>query len=201
MTIILPFSGGVTAYSSMILNWYRTTPHSCPRCKGKTHRNDKYERTVYSQDECFIIPIFRLYCPSCEISFSFIPSFIKPYARFLNSYRYDLFQLHVVGEVSIRKTPSHSSAIGKHSVSTCTFRRWLKRFKRIAPEVGKYVITRLLELRPGLSIPKRLPDVAFILNTGQVLQSIIQFLLPDEPSSTYGLFDMLNLLLPGTLLV
>ena len=200
MTIILPFSGGVTAYLSIILNWYRTTPHSCPLCNGKTHRHGKYLRTVYSRDECYVLPIFRRRCPNCGVTFSFIPSFIKPYARFLNSYRFELFQLHMVGEVSIRKTPSHSSTTGKHSVSACTFRRWLKRFKRIAPEVGKFVISRLLELRPGLSVPKGLSDVSFVLNTGQALQSIIQFLLPDEPSS-YGLFDMLNLLLPGNLLV
>ncbi|KNZ70396.1 hypothetical protein Tfer_0960 [Thermincola ferriacetica] len=201
MTIILPFSGGVTAYLSIILDWYRTTPYFCPLCKGKTHRHGKYLRTVYSQDECFIIPIFRRRCPNCRVTFSFIPSFIKPYARFLNSYRFALFQRHVVDGISIRQTPSYSSAHGMHSVSTCTFRRWLKRFKKIAPEVSKHLTTRLLELRPGLSIPKGLPDIAFVLNAGQVLNLIVQSLLPEEPLHSYGVFDMLNLLLPGNLLV
>lgn len=201
MIIILPFSGGVTAYLSMIFNWYQSAPHSCPLCKGKTHRHGKYSRTVYSKDECYVIPIFRRRCPNCKVTFSFIPSFIKPYARFLNSYRFDLLHLHVVEKASIKQTPSHASTTGKHSVSTCTFRRWLKRFKKIAPEVGKFVTTRLLELRPGLSVPNRLSDVAFVLSTGQALQFIIQFLLPDEPPSSYGVLDMLNLLLPGSLLV
>ncbi len=201
MTIILPFSGGVTAYLSTILNWYRTTPHSCPLCKGNTHRHGKYFHTVYCRDECFVLPIFRRRCPNCEITFSFIPSFIKPYARFLNSYRFELLQRHVVEKVSINQTPSHSSTHGMHSVSTCTFRRWLKRFKKIAPQVGKFVTPRLMELRPSLPVPKGLSDVAFVLNTGQALQFIIKFLLPDEPPSSYGVFDMLNLLLPGTLLV
>jgi len=201
MTIILPFSGGVTAYLSVILNWYRTTLHSCPRCKGKAHRNGKYERTVYSQDGCFVIPIFRLYCPRCKISFSFIPSFIKPYARFLNSYRFNLLQRHVVEEVSIRQTPSHSSTTGMNCISICTFRRWLKRFKKIAPKVSKYLAARLLELRPDLSVPRGLPDIAFVLNAGQVLKLIVQFLLLEESLDSCGVFDMLNLLLPGNLLL
>jgi len=175
--------------------------HSCPRCNGKTHRNGKYERTVYSQDERYVLPIFRLYCPNCKISFSFIPSFIKPYARFLNSYRFALFQRHVVDGISIRQTPSHSSATGIHSVSTCTFRRWLKRLKKIAPKVCKYLTARLLELRPDLSVPRGLPDIAFVLNAGQGLKLIVKFLLPEEPLHSCGVFDMLNLLLPGNLLV
>lgn len=199
MIIILPFPDGVTAYLTVILNWYWTTLHSCPRCKGKTHRNGKYNRNVYSQDECFVIPIYRLYCPSCKTSFSFIPSFIKPYARFLNAYRFDLLQRHIVAEVSIRQTPSHSSV--KHSVSTCTFRRWLNRFKNVAPEVSKYLAARLLELRPELPVPRGSPDVAFVLNAGQVLKLIVQSLLPAEPLHSYGVFDMLNLLLPVNLLV
>jgi len=96
MTIILPFAGGVTAYLAKISNWYRTTSYPCPLCKGKTYRHGKYLRNVYSRDECFIIPIFRRCCPNCEVTFSLIPSFIKPYARFLNSYRFDLLQRHVV---------------------------------------------------------------------------------------------------------
>jgi len=199
MTIILPFPDGVTAYLSIISNWYWTTQHSCPCCKGKTHRNGNYERNVYSRDECYVIPIFRLYYPSCKTSFSFIPSFIKPYARFLNAYRFDLLQHHVVEEVSIRQTPSRSST--KHSVSTCTFRRWLKQFKSIAPKISKHLAARLLELRPGLSVPKGLSDVAFVLNAGQVLKLIVQSLLPEEPLHNYGVFDMLNILLPDNLLV
>lgn len=201
MTIILPFAGGVTAYLAKISNWYRTTSYPCPLCKGKTYRHGKYLRNVYSRDECFIIPIFRRCCPNCEVTFSLIPSFIKPYARFLNSYRFDLLQRHVVEEVSIRQTPSHSSATGMCSISICTFRRWLKRFKKIAPKVSKYLAARLLELRPDLSVPRGLPDIAFVLNAGQVLKLIVQSLLPEEPLHSYGVFDMLNLLLPGNLLV
>lgn len=201
MIIILPFSGGVTAYLAKIENWYWTTSFSCPCCKGKTHRHGKYMRTVYSQDESFVIPVFRRRCPSCGISFSFIPSFIKPYARFFNSYRYDLFQSHVIKGAPIRQTPSLLSSPKANSVSVTTFRRWLKQLKGIAAEVNQHLATRLLELRPGLSLPKGLGDLTFVLNAGQAFQFLVQFLLPEEPLTAYGVFDVLNLILPAKLWV
>lgn len=200
MTIILPFPGDVMAYLSEIEKWYWTTSYSCPCCKGKTHRHGKYMRTVYSQDEDFVIPIFRRHCPSCGVTFSFIPSFVKPYARFLNAYRYELFQLHVDKRVPIRQTPSLSSPKA-NSVSVTTFRRWLKRLKVIAAEVNKYLAAQLLDLRPGLSLPKGLGDLTFVLNAGQAFQLLIQFLLPEEPLKSCGVFDVLNLILPAKLWV
>ena len=91
MTIILSFSGDVTSYIRQITGWFWTSDYPCPCCNGRTHRHGKYLRTVYGQAESFVIPIFRRRCPNYKVSFSLIPSFIKPYARLLNSYHFNLF--------------------------------------------------------------------------------------------------------------
>lgn len=198
MSIIIPFHGGVIIFLAENLNWNLGIIFHCPHCNCRTHKHGKYMRTIYSYNESYIIPIYRRFCPNCKTTFSLIPSFIKPYARFLNSYRFNLLKYHVVDGVSIKRIPAKAT----NFISTTTFRRWLKKLKGVASNVNKFLIAKLLDIQPGLPPPKgNLSDTAFILKAGETLRLIVQALLPSEPSGSYGVFDMLNILLPTGLLV
>ncbi len=201
MTIILPFPGGVTAYLIEIAGWY-WKECCCPLCQGGTHRQGKYLRCVYSETECFVIPIFRRYCPHCRVSFSFIPSFIKPYARFFNSYRHGLFERHLLQKTSLKQTPAQSAGPGLNSVSITTFRRWLKRLKDTATKANIQLVGQLLGFQPGLILPKTTSSgPGLLLWAGKLIHSIASAFLPDVPVESLGVFDVLNLILPADLWV
>lgn len=191
MSIIVTFLGDITQYLIQAKNWFDEISDCCPICGTKTHRHGQYERTVWSELCAFHIPIFRRYCPVCLKTFSFIPSFIKPYARFLNSYRLDRIQNHVLEQVSIQKTVGSLSAVTPISITT--FRRWLKRLRTVATEVNKFLIRRLLELQPSLSPPSgQVTDLIFLLQTA--IKFHRRFCeITGESSNSLGIFDLLNL--------
>jgi len=192
MIIILPFSSNVTTYLDKIVNWYSTSYFLCPNCKSTTQRHGRYLRSCYDFNESTVIPIYRRYCPNCKISFSFIPSFIKPYARFLNSYRLKLFKRHELESTSIKKTPFFSSPKGNF-ISPDTFRRWLKKLKSIVSTVNTFITSKLFELAPALSLPKDLSDLAFLFHCANVFQKLAYRLLPNYSIDAFGIFDLLNL--------
>lgn len=199
MPIIVPFIGDIAQYLIQAKQWFDEMTDCCPLCGAKTHRHGHYERTVWSELCAFHIPIFRRYCPVCVKTFSFIPSFIKPYARFLNSYRLNRIQSHVIDHVSIRKTVGSLSIMSVTPISITTFRRWLKRLRTIATNVNKFLIRRLLELQPNLSPPSgRVTDLIFLLQTAAKFHHrFCEF--TGESSDSLGVFDLLNLELPVTL--
>lgn len=196
MSIIVTFIGDIAQYLIEAKTWFDEISNRCPLCGAQTHRHGHYKRTVWSELCAFHIPIFRRYCPDCDKTFSYIPSFIKPYARFLNSYRLDRFQSHVLDQISIRKTVGSLSTVSITPISITTFRRWLKRLRTVATDVNKFLIQRLLGLQPSLSPPSgRVTDLIFLL------QRAIQFHLwfceiTGESSNSLGVFDLLNLELP-----
>jgi len=201
MSIIVTFLGGISQYLIEAKQWFDEITDCCPLCEAKTHRHGQYLRTVWSELSAFQIPIFRRYCPSCSKTFSYIPSFIKPYARFLNSYRFHRIRCHVLEQVSIHKAINSFSVASVTSISTTTFRRWLKRLRVIASDVNKHLIKRLLELQPNLPPPSgRVTDLFFLLQTA--LNFHLRFCqISGVSADSLGVFDLLNLELPTTLQV
>ena len=194
--IIVTFLGDIAQYLIEAKTWFDEISESCPLCGAKTHRHGHYERTVWSERCAYHIPIFRRYCPDCVKTFSYIPSFIKPYARFLNSYRLNRIQNHVLDQVSIQKTVGLLSSVSVTPISITTFRRWLKRIRSVATDVNTFLIRRLLELSPFLSPPSgRVTDLIFLLQTA--IKFHRRFCeITGESSNSLGVFDLLNLELP-----
>lgn len=197
MSIIVPFHGGVTSYVAKTENglWISSCP--CPLCGRETHRHGKYKRTVYSACSAFIIFIFRRFCPDCNKTFSLIPSFLKPYARFLNDFRLRIILSHVIDNVPINQVPSTTATTEEFRISITTFRRWLKRLTFLAPEVNVRIAERLYKLRPDLPVTNRgKSPVAYLLDAGAALAYISSsFLSPAEHGDPSAVFDMLNILL------
>lgn len=198
MFIIVTFLGGISQYLIEANQWFDEITDRCPLCEAKTHRHGQYQRIVWSELSAFQIPIFRRYCPSCSRTFSYIPSFIKPYARFLNSYRLHRIGRHVLEQVSINKAIISLTVTSVTSISTTTFRRWLKRLRGIASDVNKHLIMRLLELQPNLPPPSgRVTDLFFLLQTA--LKFHLRFCeISGVSADSLGVFDLLNLELPIT---
>lgn len=196
MSIIVTFIGDIAQYLVESKTWFDEISDRCPLCEAKTHRHGHYNRTVWSELCAFHIPIFRRYCPDCDHTFSYTPSFIKPYARFLNSYRLDRIQSHIIDQISIQKTVSSLSTVSFTPISITTFRRWLKRLRTVATDVNKYLIQRLLELQPNFPLPSgRVTDLIFLLQTA--IQFHRRFCeITGESSNSLGIFDLLNLELP-----
>lgn len=196
MSIIVTFLGDITQYLIRAKTWFDEITDRCPLCGAKTHRHGHYERTVWSELSSFLIPVFRRYCPNCIKTFSYIPSFVKPYARFLNSYRLTRIQTHVIDQVSIQKTVSSLPTVSITPISITTFRRWLKRLKKVATDVNKFLIQRLLELKPNHSLTSgRITELSFLLQTA--IKFHHRFCeMTGESSNTLGVFDLLNLELP-----
>jgi len=57
---------------------------TCPCCRRRLWKHGKYKRTVHYKSRSFVIQILRWRCPDCKETYSLIPNFIKPWARFAN---------------------------------------------------------------------------------------------------------------------
>lgn len=196
MSIIVTFIGDITQYVIQAKSWFDEITDRCPNCDAKTHRHGHYTRTVWSELCAFLIPIFRRYCPDCGKTFSYIPSFLKPYARFLNSYRFNRLKQHILDQVSLRKTIGFFSDAKITPISLTTFIRWLNHLKVIATDVNKSLMQRFLELQPDLPLPSgRMNNLFFLLQ--KAIQYHRRFCeLTGESSNALGIFDLLNLELP-----
>lgn len=192
MSLIVTFFGGIAQYLIEDKSWFAEVSDYCPLCGLKTHRHGHYKRTIWLEQGSASLRIFRRYCPHCRHSFSYLPSFIKRYARFPNSYRLNRIQRHVLDNISIQKVIQPINPLAT-SISVTTFRRWIKKLRLIAVEVTKLLMQRLLELKPNLSPPSgRLTDLMLLL------QSALKFHdrfceISRVPPNVLGVFDVLNL--------
>lgn len=192
MSLIVTFLGGISQYVIEDKSWFAGISDRCPLCGLKTHRHGHYKRTVWFDQGSFSVRIFRRYCTHCHRSFSYMPSFLKRYARFSNSYRLTRIQHHVLGNVSIPQSiqPSHPSL---PSISVTTFRRWLKKLRTVATEVTTLLIRSLFELQPNLSPPSgRFTDLLLLLHSALKFHHRFCEISRTSPDDL-GVFDVLNL--------
>lgn len=55
---------------------------TCPCCDRRLRKHGSYKRNVVFKRRVYTIPVARLRCPSCDVTFSFLPYFLSPWKRF-----------------------------------------------------------------------------------------------------------------------
>jgi hypothetical protein len=165
----------------------------CPCCGSKTWKHGKYERTVHTKRVPYRIPILRRKCPKCKKTFSLLPHFIKPWARFDNHVR-EMAGRWWLSRVPIRHLPMRLTTEKTSIISLKTLYRWLRKMKSSIIEwiyfQRKMLIGRggeeLLELyRHGINSGEELGYFLGLLFNGRIppigkLISSINLILPND---------------------
>ena len=91
MISITKIVNGITKYAKLGKTNIVLPIYGCKNCnyQGKLHRHGYYCRNVISFYSSFSIFILRFKCPSCNKTFSILPSFLIPYYQ----YSYDVIFL------------------------------------------------------------------------------------------------------------
>lgn len=114
----------------------------CDDCSGKLHKHGRYYRWVTSKREMIEIPIYRWLCPNCGITFSLLPDFLVPWARFTTWVREAAIVRKRQGR-SFRRI-AESIAIPVIGLSTTTVKRWWKRHRMKVSVTGLWICGELV---------------------------------------------------------
>lgn len=84
MIIIDKFSKNITKYIQLGKNNIFPVQYGCNNCGfgGRLHRHGFYYRNVVTKLRVSRIPILRVKCPSCNKTYSILPSFLIPYFQY-----------------------------------------------------------------------------------------------------------------------
>lgn len=95
----------------------------CPTCNRRLRKHARSKRTVVWKRRIHSIPIQRMRCPSCDVTFSLIPCFIKPWERFANHIR-ELMLRWLLRGLPLTQLPFKLSSPAVSILSIRTLRRW-----------------------------------------------------------------------------
>jgi Domain of unknown function (DUF6431) len=126
MPILISFSLCINRYFQEILSFNADT--FCPCCGRRLRKHGSYKRTVVLKHGVYVIPILRRRCPSCDVTFSLLPSFITPFMRFANHIREFLGRWLLAG-VPLVRLPERLSTESVSIVSLRTLYRWKRRLQ------------------------------------------------------------------------
>lgn len=100
----------------------------CPDCGKKAKKHGKYQRWVHTKHQSCQIFVLRRRCGSCDQTFSLLPIFLTPWARFSNTFREFIGRWLLTGVplTQIKKRLSQSKI---PIVSLRTLRRWKGKLK------------------------------------------------------------------------
>jgi hypothetical protein len=100
----------------------------CPICNRRTKKHGKYKRMVHTKNQSYQISVLRRRCSYCDHTFSLLPCFLTPRARFSNVFREFIgrWLLRGIPLAHLEKQLTHNNI---PTVSLRTLRRWKKRFK------------------------------------------------------------------------
>lgn len=154
MIKILPLGNTVKQY---LREWGERNPRvlmDCPECKHELWQHGSYLRWVATRRERFLIPIYRLRCPHCRLTISLLPPFLHPHAHFLTCTREAVARLHFKRNLPLRRVAAMVATGQVGCISERTLARWLKHIREIARAVNALLASKLLELAPGLDLPR-----------------------------------------------
>lgn len=100
----------------------------CPLCGKSLWNHDSYERTVHHKSKSYKIKIIRKLCSDCNRTFSLIPSFVKPWARFAN-HIWEFLARFVLEGILKYRLPELLSSERTSIISLRTIYRWMARLK------------------------------------------------------------------------
>lgn len=82
--IITKISKSITEYAKLGKANVFTDKYGCKNCgyEGRLHRHGFYSRNVITRYTVYRVFILRLKCPSCNKTYSVLPSFLIPYYQY-----------------------------------------------------------------------------------------------------------------------
>jgi hypothetical protein len=128
MSILLECSLSINGYIKEIESY--DIEVSCPCCGRKMWKHGKYKRTVHFKKRSYVIPILRRRCPTCSKTYSLIPCFIIPWARFANHIR-ELMGRWLLAGVPLARLQENLSTFATSIVSLKTLYRWKAKLKAV----------------------------------------------------------------------
>lgn len=144
--------------------------YDCPYCDRSLWSHGSYKRTVHHKSKSYDITIIRKRCPDCNKTFSFIPSFVRPWARFANHIR-EFFAQRVLAGIPVSHLPEVLTCVNTSVVSLKTLYRWKK-------QMGEFYQAWLVNQRnQAISDPSVEDQVLFFYRGGFVAYQECLFFL------------------------
>jgi hypothetical protein len=186
--------------SSILINRYikeiqqLNREQKCPKCERQLRRHGHYKRTVFFKCRSFSIPILRRRCPSCDVTYSLLPFFLRPWMRFANHVR-ELFGRWLWMGVPLAQLPHKLSSMNISILSVRTLHRWKAQLKGLWEEwflQQRIELARQVEEGEGL-----LPLYREGMGSVQEREFLVScFLGEDRMPRTGAVLSQMNLQLP-----
>lgn len=142
----------------------------CPDCGRSPWNHGSYPRTVHHKSQSYVIKILRKFCPDCRKTFSLIPSFVRPWARFANHIR-ELFGRWVLASVPVSHLPERLTSIDTSVVSLRTLYRWKAQMAK------SYQLWLLAQRKEAVDDPYRANELIHFYRKGATKGEEILFFL------------------------
>ncbi len=121
MIILLDSPHSIKKYNDSIYKY--DVEVRCPCCNRRTKKHGKYKRWVHTKRQSSMIFVLRRRCSFCDRTFSLLPSFLTPWARFSNVFREFIARWLLVG-VPLTHLTKRLSRYSIPIISLRTLRRW-----------------------------------------------------------------------------
>lgn len=195
MTIILNYTQSIKSYIKSIES--SNIKVTCPCCGRRLWKHGRYQRTVHTKRKSYVITILRWRCPDCRKTYSLVPCFIKPWARFAN-HIWEYLGRYLLEGVPKSELPELLTTSQTSILSLKTIYRWSSQLYARFLIWLKEQRTRLAhDYQDGEGI---LPLYRLGMNTGEELQVLLTYFLDGEMPSRGNVFATINTYLPTPVL-
>ncbi|MFS0647523.1 DUF6431 domain-containing protein [Siminovitchia sp. 179-K 8D1 HS] len=194
-SIVKPLGKNVNTY---LRKYGRKSPNydsGCPCCGGKPHKHGHYKRTVVLKHSEHRIPIYRMKCSVCGITFSLMPDFLIPYHIYAVGVMESTWYQRHIGCRSFGHIRRGFCGPKLNGPSKRTMKRWLSSWKKNIDRYVPWGIRQLLLYDPfaDLQWTRHTPSVeraAFTLT-----KRLWRMVYPESPYPFYGFFPWINQLM------
>lgn len=143
MISITKFYKSITEYAKLGKANVFPVKYGCKNCgyEGRLHRHGFYSRNVITRFTIHRVYILRVKCPSCNRTYSVLPSFLIPYYQYSFDFVFlCLYYSYVAGYSYARITGIFRSFCPHTSFSTSNVYYLRKRMKGVAPLVRLFFV-------------------------------------------------------------
>jgi len=141
MINITEFQVIITRYAKLGKDNVFPVIYGCKNCgyEGRLHHHGFYERNVITQYEVYRVFILRLKCPSCNKTYSLIPSFLIPYRQYCFEHIFLCLYYSFVKGYSYLAVLKVFKTLNPHTLfSTSNIYFFRKRMTDVAPHVNLF---------------------------------------------------------------
>ncbi len=137
--IVAFFAESVKAYKDRFLHFLDNLL-VCPRCQGECRPHAWRKRKARTEQATVILLVLRVMCPKCRRTFTILPDFLKPFARYIQDIRQEAILALLAG------VPAERAAGAVCGPSVETVRRWLAGFKAVREQAAAALRSLLAQL-------------------------------------------------------